>query len=82
MSDLIKQQGYFSRLWEAITGKGYAKEVNKPKEVNRGAAWAAPEGVEPTYSPGAAMAACGVRGDTAPAAVRAAQGSAALPTTP
>lgn len=79
MSDLIKQQGYFSRLWEAITGKGYAKEVNRPKEVNRGAAWAAPAGVKPTYSQGSAMAAFGVHGYTHAAAVRSAQDLAALP---
>ena len=79
MSDLEKRQGYFVRLWDAITGKSYAQPVPKPKEENRGAAWAAPAGVRPTYSQGASLAAYGVHGYTHAAAKRSAQDLAALP---
>ena len=79
MSDLEKRQGYFVRLWDAITGKSYAQPVPKPKEENRGAAWAAPAGVRPTYSQGASLAAYGIHGYTHAAAKRSAQDLAALP---
>ncbi len=79
MSDLSKKPGYFLRLWEALTNKSYALPVNKPKEENRGAAWAAPAGVRPTYSQGASLAAYGVHGYTHAAAKRSAQDLAALP---
>jgi len=79
MSDLEKRQGYFVRLWDAITGKSYAQPVARPKEENRGAAWAAPAGVRPTYSQGASLAAYGIHGYTHAAAKRSAQDLAALP---
>ena len=79
MSDLEKRQGYFLRLWDAITGKSYAQPVARPKEENRGAAWAAPAGVRPTYSQGASLAAYGIHGYTHAAAKRSAQDLAALP---
>jgi len=79
MSDIVKRDNYFIRLWTAITGKGYALQVNKPKEENRGASWASPAGVKPTYSQGASLKAYGIHGYTHAAAKRSAQDLAALP---
>ena len=79
MSDIVKRDNYFIRLWSAITGKGYALQVNKPKEENRGASWASPAGVKPTYSQGASLKAYGIHGYTHAAAKRSAQDLAALP---
>jgi HK97 family phage portal protein len=69
---------YWTRLWDAVIGK-QLKEIENPKDVNRGANWQSAGGVRPTYSQGSAMSAYGIHGYTHAAASRSAQDLAALP---
>lgn len=70
---------YFTRLYNAILGKSYAKEISKPKEENRGASWNSAGGVRNTFSAQASMDAYGIHGYTHAGVKRLSQDLAALP---
>lgn len=70
---------YFTRLYNAILGKGYAKQIDKPKEENRGASWNSAGGVRNTFSAQVSMDAYGIHGYTHAGVKRLSQDLAALP---
>ena len=70
---------YFVRLYNAILGKSYAKQIEKPKEENRGASWNSAGGVRNTFSAQASMDAFGIHGYTHAGVKRLSQDLAALP---
>jgi HK97 family phage portal protein len=70
---------YFVRLYNAIINKGYAKEIEKPKEENRGASWNSAGGVNNTFSAQVSMDAFGIHGYTHAGVKRLSQDLAALP---
>lgn len=70
---------YFVRLYNAILGKGYAKEIDSPKEENRGASWNSVGGVNNTFSAQISMDAFGIHGYTHAGVKRLSQDLAALP---
>ena len=70
---------YFVRLYNAILGKSYAKQIEKPKEENRGASWNSAGGVNNTFSAQVSMDAFGIHGYTHAGVKRLSQDLAALP---
>ena len=70
---------YFVRLYNAILGKSYAKQIEKPKEENRGASWNSAGGVQNTFSAQVSMDAFGIHGYTHAGVKRLSQDLAALP---
>ena len=70
---------YFVRLYNAILGKSYAKQIEKPKEENRGASWNSAGGVQNTFSAQVSMDAYGIHGYTHAGVKRLSQDLAALP---
>jgi HK97 family phage portal protein len=70
---------YFVRLYNAIINKGYAKQIEKPKEENRGASWNSAGGVNNTFSAQVSMDAFGIHGYTHAGVKRLSQDLAALP---
>ena len=70
---------YFVRLYNAILGKSYAKQIEKPKEENRGASWNSAGGVRNTFSAQVSMDAFGIHGYTHAGVKRLSQDLAALP---
>lgn len=75
----IMADNYFTRLYNAILGKSYAKEITKPKEENRGASWNSAGGVRNTFSAQVSMDAYGIHGYTHAGVKRLSQDLAALP---
>ena len=70
---------YWTNLWGAFVGKSYAKEIEKPLDVNRGASWQSAGGVKPTFNQGSALLAYGVHAYTNAAVSRISSDLAALP---
>ena len=70
---------YWNNLFDAIVGKSYAKEIEKPLDVNRGASWQSAGGVRPTFDQGSALLAYGVHAYTNAAVTRISSDLAALP---
>ena len=70
---------YFVRLYNAILGKSYAKQIEKPKEENRGASWNSAGGVNNTFSADLSMNAFALHGYTHAGVKRLSQDLAALP---
>ena len=70
---------YFVRLYNALIGKGYAKEIEKPKEENRGASWNSVGGVRNTFSAQVSMDAFGIHGYTHAGVKRISQDLSVLP---
>jgi HK97 family phage portal protein len=70
---------YFVRLYNAILGKSYAKQIEKPKEENRGASWNSAGGVQNTFSAQVSMDAYGIHGYTHAGVKRLSQDLSALP---
>jgi len=70
---------YFVRLYNAILGKSYAKQIDKPKEENRGASWNSAGGVRNTFSADLSMNAFALHGYTHAGVKRLSQDLAALP---
>jgi HK97 family phage portal protein len=70
---------YFIRVYNAILGKQYAKQIEKPKEENRGASWNSVGGVQNTFSAQKSMDAFGIHGYTHAGVKRLSQDLAALP---
>jgi len=70
---------YFVRLYNAIIGKSYAKQIEKPKDENRGASWNSAGGVNNTFSAQVSMDAFGIHGYTHAGVKRLSQDLAALP---
>ena len=70
---------YFVRLYNAIINKSYAKQIEKPKEENRGASWNSAGGVNNTFSAQVSMDAFGIHGYTHAGVKRLSQDLAALP---
>lgn len=70
---------YFVNLYNAFIGKSYAKQIEKPKEENRGASWNSAGGVRNTFSAQVSMDAFGVHGYTHAGVKRLSQDLAALP---
>ena len=71
---------YWTKLWEAMIGKGYSQIESKPEKVNHGADWASGAyGLKNPYNSTDALSAYGVHGYTHAAAVRSSQDLAALP---
>ena len=70
---------YFLRLYNAIINKSYAKQIDKPKEENRGASWNSAGGVTHTFSAKLSMDAYGIHGYTHAGVKRLSQDLAALP---
>ena len=70
---------YFVRLYNALIGKGYAKEIEKPKEENRGASWNSAGGVKNTFSAQVSMDAFGIHGYTHAGVKRLSQDLSVLP---
>lgn len=70
---------YFVRLYNAIINKSYAKQIEKPKEENRGASWNSAGGVNNTFSAQVSMDAFGIHGYTHAGVKRLSQDLSALP---
>ncbi len=77
--EIQMSDNYFIRLYNALIGKGYAKEIEKPKEENRGASWNSVGGVKNTFSAQVSMDAFGIHGYTHAGVKRLSQDLAALP---
>ena len=70
---------YFTTLYKAILGKSFHKQIDKPKDENRGATWNSAGGVQNTFSSQASMNAYGLHGYTHAGVKRLSQDLAALP---
>jgi HK97 family phage portal protein len=79
IQEIAMSDNYFVRLYNALIGKGYAKEIEKPKEENRGASWNSAGGVKNTFSAQVSMDAFGIHGYTHAGVKRLSQDLSVLP---